>query len=147
MHDVKMAGYTDENGKDIKGIEDYIPRSQYERQEHQNQVVDDIVQNWLTLSQNSKFHAIFATSSIAEAIIYYRLLKAKCKDESLDLKITALFDPNIDNCGNIEFKEDGLVEIIEDYMIDINRISHLKILLNLKMIFAQDWHIKSHISI
>lgn len=115
MHDVKMAGYTDENGKDIKGIEDYIPRSQYERQEHQNQVVDDIVQNWLTLSQNSKFHAIFATSSIVEAIIYYRLLKAKCKDESLDLKITALFDPNIDNCGNIEFKEDGLVEIIEDY--------------------------------
>ena len=31
------------------------------------------------------------------------------------LKVTALFDPNIDNTGNAAFKEEGLVEIIEDY--------------------------------
>jgi len=115
MHHIKMAGHTDSSGKYIKGIEDYVPRSQYEREEHQNKVVEDIVENWTTLSQNFKFHAIFATSSIAEAITYYRLLKAKVQDEKLDLKITALFDATIDNEGNVAFKEDGLVEILEDY--------------------------------
>ncbi len=63
------------------------------------------------LSQNNKFHAIFATSSINEAIIYYRLFK-KLQPH---LKITALFDAHIDNVGNAEIKEDGLVEILEDY--------------------------------
>ena len=115
MQDVKMAGYLDEAGKYKKGIEDYIPRSQYERDEHQNKVIEDIAENWTTLSQDSKFHAIFATSSIPEAIIYYRLLKAKVEEENLDLKITALFDSTIDNGGGVAFKEDGLVEIIEDY--------------------------------
>lgn len=115
MNDVKMAGHLDSTGKYKKGIEDYIPRSQYETDVHQNKVVEDIVENWITLSQNSKFHAIFATSSIPEAINYYRLLKAKVKEKRLDLKITALFDSSIDNGGGVAFKEDGLVEIIEDY--------------------------------
>lgn len=115
MNDTKMAGYQNDAGKYIKGIEDYIPRSQYERIEHQNKVVEDIVDNWITLSQNFKFHAIFTTSSIPEAITYYRLLKDKIKESNLDLKITTLFDPNIDNGGGVAFKEDGLVEIIEDY--------------------------------
>ncbi len=115
MTDTKMAGYLDDNGKYQKGIEDYIPRSQYERKEHQEKIVEDIVENWITLSQNFKFHAIFATSSIPQAIVYYRLLKAKIKEEKLDLKITALFDSDIDNGGGVAFKEDGLVEIIKDY--------------------------------
>jgi type I restriction enzyme R subunit len=111
LRDVKMAGFTDAAGSYIKGIEDYLPQSQYERSEHQEKVVDDISCNWLTLSQNGKYHGIFATSSIAEAIEYYRLLKAR----KPELKITALFDPNIDNNGGVKFKENGLVEIIEDY--------------------------------
>jgi type I restriction enzyme R subunit len=112
---LNMAGHIDNSGKYIKGIEDYIPTAQYERIEHQNEVVKDIVEKWITLSQNYKFHAIFATSSIPEAIEYYRLLKDKIQKVGLDLKITALFDPNIDNGGSVAFKEDGLVEIIEDY--------------------------------
>ncbi|MEI6140140.1 MAG: HsdR family type I site-specific deoxyribonuclease [Mariniphaga sp.] len=111
MKEVKMAGTTDYSGNYVKGIEDYLPRSQYEREEHQQMVVNDILENWLTLSQNNKFHAIFATSSIYEAIEYYRLIKSI----SPDLKITSLFDPNIDNNGGVLFKEEGLVEIIEDY--------------------------------
>ncbi|CAG0983452.1 Type-1 restriction enzyme R protein [Methanosarcinales archaeon] len=106
-----MAGYFDDAGNYVNGIEDYLSKSQYEREEHQKKVVEDILDNWLVLSQNGKFHGIFATSSISEAIEYYRLIK-KLKPE---LKITALFDPNIDNNGGVEFKEDGLVEIIEDY--------------------------------
>ena len=111
MNDVKMAGYKNDVDKYIKGIEDYLPTAQYERIEHQEKVIEDILENWLVLSQANKFHAIFATSSISEAIEYYRLIK-KLKPE---LKITALFDPNIDNEGNGEYKEDGLVEILEDY--------------------------------
>lgn len=106
-----MYGSEDENGDYVKGIEDYLPDCQYECEEHQKTVVQDILDNWITLSHNNKFHAIFATGSIAEAIQYYRRLKevAPC------LKITALFDPNIDNNGTGLEKEKGLIEIIEDY--------------------------------
>lgn len=108
---VKMAGFISEDGKYEKGIEDYIPNSQYQTPEHQNKVVEDIVDKWMDLSHASKFHAIFATSSIPEAIEYYRLLKEKMPS----LKTTCLFDPNIDNGGGVQFKEEGLVEIIDDY--------------------------------
>lgn len=108
---VKMAGHVSESGAYVKGIEDYLPREQYERPEHQTAVVQDITENWLRLSHGSKFHAIFATSSIPEAIAYYRLFKATHPD----LRTTALFDPNIDNVEGVQFKQDGLVEILEDY--------------------------------
>ncbi|WP_432776069.1 HsdR family type I site-specific deoxyribonuclease [Brevibacillus gelatini] len=108
---VKMAGYIGEDGKYVKGIEDYLPKSQYEIEKHKNMVVQDIVDNWLRLSRNGKFHAIFATSSIPDAICYYRLIK----NAMPTLKISCLFDPSIDNDGGVAFKEDGLVEIIEDY--------------------------------
>lgn len=108
---VKMAGFKTDNGKYVKGIEDYIPNAQYLTLEHQNKVVEDMKENWKTLSHNGKFHAIFATSSIPEAIQYYRLIK----EVMPELKTTCLFDPNIDNNGGVAFKEDGLVEIISDY--------------------------------
>lgn len=108
---VGMVGYFDAKGDYIKGIEDYIPNVQYTTDEHTTIVVKDILENWVTLSHNSKFHAIFATSSIPEAIDYYRLFK----EMKPHLKVTALFDPSIDNNGGVQFKEDGLVEIISDY--------------------------------
>ena len=108
---IKMAGEKDENGNYVKGVEDYLSNTQYKTSEHTETVVKDILENWITLSHDSKFHAIFATSSIEEAINYYHLIKKA----NSNLKITALFDPNIDNNGGVQFKEDGLVEIIEDY--------------------------------
>lgn len=118
---VKMAGFLGNDGKWVKGIEDYLPNSQYLSPEHQNKVVEDILDNWVTLSRNGKFHAIFATSSIPEAIDYYRLLKA-AKPE---LRTSCLFDPNVGNeDGEYKeykgvpmafFKEQGLVEIMKDY--------------------------------
>ncbi|MEZ8863369.1 DEAD/DEAH box helicase family protein, partial [Vibrio sp. 10N.247.311.51] len=95
MNDVPMAGFKDAAGKYHKGIEDYIPKSQYLTKAHQDKVVADILDKWDVLSQGNKFHAILATNSIAEAIDYYRRLKA----EKPELKISALFDPNIDNDG------------------------------------------------
>ena len=111
MNNVGMTGSVDYAGTVVKGIEDYLSSSQYRRPEHQEMVVQDILENWLRLSYASKFHAIFATSSIMEAITYYRLIKAA----KPDLKITALFDPNIDNTEGFAYKEDGLVEILSDY--------------------------------
>jgi type I restriction enzyme R subunit len=117
MNDVPMTGHKDAMGKYHKGIEDYIPKSQYSNETiHQAKVVEDILHKWDVLSQANKFHAIFATNSIAEAIDYYRRLKA-AKPE---LKISALFDPNIDNDGGSgdrgpTFKGDGLEEIMSDY--------------------------------
>lgn len=115
LNDVPMAGYKDATGKYYKGIEDYVPKSQYLTATHQEKVVSDILDKWDVLSQGNKFHAILATNSIAEAIDYYRRLKA-AKPE---LKFSALFDPNIDNDGSGDrgptFKGDGLDEIMSDY--------------------------------
>ena len=109
--EVGMAGHYDNNDNYIVGIEDFIPKSQFRRVEHKNAVVNDIIDNWIRLSHASKFHAIFATSSIPEAIMYYRLFKHL----NPELKVTALFDPNIDNDEDFAEKENGLVEIIQDY--------------------------------
>lgn len=114
MRDVEMAGHTKADGKYVKGIEDELPRSQYRRDEHQSKVVEDILDNWANLSRDSKFHALFATSSIPEAIEYYRRLKHAAPH----LKITALFDPNIDEGSapaDAAIKQAGLIEILEDY--------------------------------
>lgn len=111
MNELQMGGHRDSSGDYIKGIEDYIPNSQYRSEENQLMVVKDIVDNWVILSQNGKFHAIFATSSIPEALDYYRRFKAY----SDRLKVTALFDPSIDNNGGAKFKEDGLKELVDDY--------------------------------
>ena len=115
MKDVPMAGYKDAIDKYHRGIEDYVPKNQYLMDDHQEKVVTDILNEWDVLSQGYKFHALFATNSIAEAIDYYRRLKA-AKPE---LKISALFDPHIDNDGcddrGSTFKSDGLEEIMSDY--------------------------------
>ena len=80
---VGMAGHFEENNKYVKGIEDFLPKAQYNCDVHRNAVVDDIIENWVQYSQTGKFHALFATSSITEAIKYYRLFKEKkCPYES-----------------------------------------------------------------
>ena len=113
MQDVPMAGYRKPDGKRVTGIEDYlIANGQYRTDEHRKKVVEDILENWMFISRNNKFHAILATSSIPEACEYFKLFKS----ESPDLKVTALFDPSIDNNGQSSItKEDSLVEIIDDY--------------------------------
>ena len=112
MNDVPMAGKYDENGKYQKGIEDYVPNVQYQESEHVNAVIGDMLENWQRLSQGKKYHALFATSSIPEAVNYYRLIKAK----NSGLKLTALFDPNISNEEQDDSdKEEWIAEILADY--------------------------------
>ena len=110
-----MVTTFDKDGNRIEGIEDLLPSKQYNCDSHRNSVIKDILDNWEVLSTGSnktKFHAILATTSIEEACKYYKLFKNK----NSDLKITALFDPNIKNDGKSSFdKQDDLIEIVEDY--------------------------------
>jgi len=99
-------------GKHVKGIEEYVPSGQWTSERHREAVAGHIVKNWPSLSRAGMFHAILATSSIPEAIAYFRLFR----DKYPQLAVSALFDPNIDNTGQAQLdKEDGLVEILKDY--------------------------------
>lgn len=112
MKDAPMAGYIDETGKRVRGIEDFLLESgQYRTEEHRKMVIQDICDNWISISHNYKFHGLLATSSIPEAVEYYRLFKKFVPN----IKVTALFDSSIDNNGKGIVKEDALKEIIEDY--------------------------------
>ena len=111
MNEMPMAGVYAEDGTHQKGIEDYVPNAQYETAEHVGAVIDDMLENWQRLSQGKKYHALFATSSIPEAVNYYRLIKAR----NSGLKLTALFDPNIPNDGQGSDKEAWIAEILADY--------------------------------
>ncbi len=108
-----MAGKHNDDGTYTDGIEDFLPNSQYKTKEHCEAVVEDVVDTIRTKSQGGKFHAIFTTTSIPQAIAYYRLFKEKAPQ----LKVTALFHPALenDNPDKVIFKEDGLAEIIKDY--------------------------------
>ena len=111
MTEIPMAGTDTDDGKHLMGVEDFLPNSQYDRDEHRKAVVEDIAENWSVFSQG-KYHGILATSSIPEAVKYYKLFKEKVPW----LKTTGLFDPTIDNDGKHSLeKEDGLVEMVEDY--------------------------------
>ena len=112
LKSVPMAGYYTSDGSYVKGIEDFLlENGQYRTPEHQKKVVEDILDNWIPISHNYKFHGLFATSSIPDAMQYYRLFK----ETAPDLKVTALFDPSIDNNGTGIAKENALIEVIEDY--------------------------------
>lgn len=109
---VPMGPMVDSAGNRIKGIEDFLTRAQYwPDTPHHGKVVEDILRRFPVLSHGNKFHAILATSSIPEAIDYYRAFKERAPQ----MKVTALFDPSIDNNAGSTVKEDALVELIEDY--------------------------------
>lgn len=117
LNEVPMVGYFDEAGNYVKGIEDEIPDSQYcgVDQKHKKTVVEDILKKWVTRSLN-KFHAIFATSSINEAIEYFYLFKEYLKKDGYPkINVTAVFDPTIDNNDGFVYKESGLIDIIDSY--------------------------------
>lgn len=111
MIDVPMGEQMDDDGDLLESIEGELPESQYDRPEHRAAVIDDIIDGWVAQSNAGKFHAMLATSSIPEAIKYYRELKKR----NCGLKFTAVFDPHDgNNEGTIE-KIDGIADILQDY--------------------------------
>ena len=111
MQDVPMGAALDDSGRETESIEGCIKDVQYNRAEHRKAVVDDILVNWDVQSHFGKFHAMLATSSIPEAMAYYKELKSR----NTNLKFTAVFDPHDDNReGSIE-KIDGINDVLKDY--------------------------------
>ena len=129
---VHMAKYVDNKGDVHFGIEDYVPKAQYDRDEHREAVIKDILDNWLDLSKMNKYHAILATSSIPEAIKYYKMLKDKKEKGSINLKFTALFDQNInnDNGNTIKYYPTIMLILVKHFQCLISN--------NLKRMFVQD---------
>lgn len=114
MNEVPMGAQLGDNGEVLESIEGQLTDAQYDREQHRKAVVDDILENWISQSHNGKFHAMLATSSIPEAIQYYKEIRSRNRG----LKITAVFDPHDGNHeGSIE-KIDGIKEILEDYNHD-----------------------------
>lgn len=117
LQTMDMAGHYDESGKYIKGVEDYLPTSQYKFDpqnglcKHGYEVVRKILADYDTISQNRLFHSIFATSSIPEAIAYYKYIK----QQDPTLKVAVLVDPSDDNEATSYDKIAGLAEVIADY--------------------------------
>lgn len=95
---------------DMLKIEDEA-KSLYTSDEHHMAVVQKIVQERPMLSHNGKFHAILATKNIPEAIEYYHLFK----EHYPEYNVTAIFDDSIDNNGAGEYKEDAILEMLDDY--------------------------------
>ncbi len=96
-------------------IESDVPVSQFETDKYRKSVAKDIIDNWLIRSSNSLFHAIFATSSIKEAILYYYLFTENETVLNNNLKVTAIFDPSEDNGDDAAFKMGGITRILTDY--------------------------------
>lgn len=104
-----------ENECDMVEIESHLPQTQFQTDAYRKKVVEDICSRWQIRSGNSLFHAIFATSSIREAIIYYKLFKDAKNDGKHALNVTAVFNPEDDNCPDALSRIDGITEILSDY--------------------------------
>ncbi len=99
MHDTDMLKIEDE------------AKSLYVSESHHMAVMNKIVEERPMLSHSGKFHAILATKNIPEAIEYYHLFK----EHYPEYNVTAIFDDSIDNNGGGEYKEDAILEILDDY--------------------------------
>lgn len=106
-----MAGFWDEEDRYHRGIEDMLPKEQFDNDGHRAKVVEDIKNRWNTVTLGGRLHALLATSSIPEAMAYYRLIKR----EMPEIKVTCLFDPSLDNSEGCVLKEETMIEILEDY--------------------------------
>lgn len=109
--ELKMPASYTENGKQIRGVESYLPRGIYESREHHLAVADDIVKSRQQLSHNGMFHAMLATKNIPEAIAYYKIFK----ENYPSMNVVAIFDNNIDNSDEGIAREDAIVEMLNDY--------------------------------
>ena len=104
--------------KKITGGFQYSPlKDSTEPTKHMVTVVEDILDDWGYRSVNRKFSAILATTSIKEAIIYYKEFKKQQANRYNEkpLKITAVFDTSDNNEADTIFKMNGITEILTDY--------------------------------
>ena len=111
VNQLQMPESYTENGKQIRGIEAYLPKDIYQCDKHHIEVANDIMKSREKLSKNGKFHAMLATKNIPEAIAYYQLFK----QYHPSLNVVAVFDNNIDNSDGGIVREDAINEMLTDY--------------------------------
>ncbi len=111
VSELKMPDTYTENGKQIHGIEHYLPKNIYQNDKHHLAVAQDITKGWDRLSKKGKFHAILATKNIPEAIAYYKLFKKYYPS----MNVVTIFDNNIDNSDEGIAREDAILEMLTDY--------------------------------
>lgn len=115
LTDEEFAKYHKLVSRKMIEVEADVSQSLYSDDEtgrtHRENVVRDILSKWERISFRGRFHYILATTSIGEAIAYYRLLKNNDKG----LFVTAIFDPYTDNATADVFKDKGVEEILADY--------------------------------
>ncbi len=111
VSELKMPDTYTDNGKQVHGIEHYLPKEFYQTDAHHLAVVQNIMKRWDRLSKNGKFHAMLATKNIPEAIAYYKLFK----EHYPSMNVVAIFDNNIDNSDGGMAREDAIVEMLTDY--------------------------------
>lgn len=102
--------WTDRNRTTMLEVEDKLPNAQFREPGYREGVVDDILKEWDTVSYGGRHHAIFATSSIPEAIEYYGILR-----ERKALSVTAVFNDDDDDSAGAFQKNEAIRQIIEDY--------------------------------
>lgn len=100
----------DPEGRRVVGIEQYAKTSTWETEAHRQAVVDYMLKHWDQHSRNRKLHALFATSSVMEAIDYYRRFKADGR-----LNVTAVFTDANQNTSDALERDAGIEEILTDY--------------------------------
>lgn len=86
-------------------------KSLYDSDEHHKAVMLKIMEDFPIISRNGTFHAMLATRNIPEAIRYYKLFK----EHYPDFNVAAIFDDSIDNVDKIEYKEEAILEMLDDY--------------------------------
>jgi type I restriction enzyme R subunit len=86
-------------------------KSLYNSENHHLAVAQSIVSERPVLSKNGMFHAILATKNIPEAIAYYKIFKERYPQYN----VAAIFDDSIDNVEGAGYKEDAILEMLEDY--------------------------------
>lgn len=103
---------------DIETVSNWAPalNKYYESIYHKTIVVKNIVENFFNRSYNGKFHHIFTTTSIKNAVEYYRLFKKY----SNDLNVAITFHPDETNSDDSIWKTEAIEEIINDFKIKFN---------------------------
>lgn len=112
MDETKVPWTTiiDEDGHRTVGIEQLAKTSAWETEHHRQAVVDYMLKHWDQRSRDRKLHALFATSSVLEAIDYYRRFKVDGR-----LKVTAVFTDANQNTSDALERDAGLEEVLTDY--------------------------------
>ena len=81
--EVPMADTYLEDGTILKGIESYVPKEQYQTDEYQYAIVDNIKGDWLVISRNRNFMVFLQQAVFQKRLDIIKDLRKKCQNLEL----------------------------------------------------------------